>query len=79
MLERAYVMITCESGCEQRVAEQLKSLDGIKEIASTIGAYDIVAKIEVPTTEALRELIARGIRKISRVHATTTIVCEPYF
>ena len=78
-LERAYVMITCESDCEQFVAEQLRSLDGVKEIAGTVGSYDLVTKIEVPTTEALRELITSGIRKISKVRTTTTIVCGPYF
>ena len=78
MLERAYVMITCESDCEQLVTEQLKSLEGVKEIAGTVGSYDIITKIEAPTTESLRELISLGIRKISKIRTTTTVVCEPH-
>jgi len=78
-LERAYVMITCESDGKQYVAEKIRSLEGVKEIAGTIGSYDIITKIEAPSTEALRDLIALGIRKISKVRATTTIVCEPTF
>lgn len=79
MLEKAYVMVTCESGYEQYVAEKLGTLEGVKEIASTIGPYDIIVKLETPSTEALRELISLGIRAISKVRTTTTIVCGPYF
>jgi DNA-binding Lrp family transcriptional regulator len=73
--ESAYVMINCEDGSESYVIEELKAVDGVKEITSTVGPYDIIVRLEVPSTETLREVIAFKIRKISLVRTTTTIVC----
>ncbi len=72
-------MVTCETGYEQDVGEKLRSLKGVKETAGTIGSYDIIAKLEVSSVEALRELISLRIRTIEKVRTTTTIVCgQPY-
>ena len=75
--ERAYVMINCKDGSESYVTEQLKALDGVSEVTSTIGPYDIIVRLEVQSTETLREVIMSKIRQISEVRATTTIVCGP--
>lgn len=75
--ERAYVMINCEDGSESYVIEQLKALDGVREVASTIGPYDIIIGLEVLSTDTLKEVITSKIRKISQVRSTTTIVCGP--
>ena len=72
----AYIMITCETGFEEPIMEEIKSIDGVKEIQSTFGAYDIILKMEVPTIESLRDAITYKIRKISKIRATTTVVCE---
>ena len=69
-------MITCESGCEGSIRDELKSIEGVKEVQTTFGAYDILVKIELPTIESLRDVIIYKIRKISEIRATTTIVCE---
>ena len=42
----AYVLINCELGSEEAIIEQLKGLEGVKEVHGTFGAYDILAKIE---------------------------------
>ena len=72
----AYIMITCETGSEESISEEIKSIDGVKEIQSTFGAYDILVKIELSTIEDLRDAVTYKIRKISKIRATTTIVCE---
>ncbi len=74
-LETSYVMITCESGCESLVAEELRGITGIKEIECTTGNYDVIAKIEVESVESLREIIAFKIRKVRGVLSTTTLMC----
>ena len=45
----AYVLINCELGSEESIIQQLKSLDHIKEVFGTLGAYDILAKVESST------------------------------
>jgi DNA-binding Lrp family transcriptional regulator len=56
--------------------EELKSIKCIKEMTTTVGPYDIVTKIAVPSIETLREIIAFKIRRIQKVRTTTTIICE---
>lgn len=71
----AYVMINCESGCETVVLDEIKQFEEIKEIKSTIGNYDIIVKIESQSTEQLRDLIAKKIRRVPHISATTTLLC----
>lgn len=74
--QQAYVMINCEDGAQEHVMEELKSIKCIKEMATTVGSYDIVTKIAVPSICALRETIEFKIRRIQKVRTTTTIICE---
>lgn len=70
----AYVLINCELGSEEAIIQQLKGLDGVKEVHGTFGAYDILAKIESDTVEKLRETITWKIRKIEKIQSTLTLM-----
>ena len=70
----AYVLINCELGSEESIISQLKTLEGIIEVNGTFGAYDILAKIESSTVEALRETITWKIRKIEKIRSTLTLM-----
>jgi len=70
----AYVLINCELGSEEAIISQLKAIPGVKEVHGTFGAYDILAKIESPTVEALREVITWKIRKIEKIRSTLTLM-----
>lgn len=70
----AYVLINCDLGSEQKVIDQIKPMDGIREVKGVFGAYDILAKIETTTTEQLRETITWKIRKIDRIRSTLTLM-----
>jgi len=70
----AYILINCELGSEELIIQQLKNLDGISEVSGTFGAYDILAKIESPTVETLREIITWNIRKIAQIRSTLTLM-----
>ena len=63
----AYVLINCELGSEEAIIQQLKGLEGVKEVHGTFGAYDILAKIESDTVEKLRETIRIAIRALDNV------------
>lgn len=70
----AYVLINCELGSEQAVIDQIKSMEGVKEIKGVFGAYDILTKLETPSVENLRETITWKIRKIDRIRSTLTLM-----
>jgi DNA-binding Lrp family transcriptional regulator len=74
--QQAYIMINCEDGAQEYVMEELKSIKCVKEMSTTIGPYDVVTKIAVPSIDALRETIALKIRRIQKIRTTTTIICE---
>jgi len=70
----AYILINCELGSEELIIQQLKNIDDISEVSGTFGAYDILAKIESPTVETLREIITWKIRKIAQIRSTLTLM-----
>ena len=70
----AYVLINCELGSEESIIQELKNLEGVIEVHGTFGAYDILAKIESTTVDALREVITWKIRKIDQIRSTLTLM-----
>ena len=70
----AYVLINCELGSEEAIIQQLKNLEGVKEVHGTFGAYDVVAKLVAEKAESLRQAITWQVRKIARVRSTLTLM-----
>jgi len=73
-MAEAFILINCEIGSEEEVITALKNVDSIKEVHGTFGAYDILAKIESPQVEDLRETITWKIRKIDKIRSTLTLM-----
>ncbi|KFM18761.1 putative homocitrate synthase protein [Marine Group I thaumarchaeote SCGC AAA799-P11] len=68
-----YVMITCDVGFEEPVINQLKTIEGIKEVIGVIGTYDIIIKLESSDLENLKNTIPSKIRKIQNIRTTLTL------
>ncbi len=73
-MEKAYVLIVSETGSEQHVIEKLLMIDEIKEVNRVWGAYDVVIKVVVSTSDAVREIITGKIRKIEGIKTTTSLI-----
>lgn len=70
----AYVLINCDTGSEESVIDDLKSIIGVKNVSGVFGAYDIVAEVQTPTVDKLRETITMKIRKIAGARSTLTLM-----
>ena len=70
----AYVLINCDLGSEEDVISHLKTIDGVKEVHGTFGAYDIIVKIESDNHETLRDTLTWKIRKMERIRSTLTLM-----
>ena len=70
----AYVLINCDLGSEDKVISELKSIKKIKETRGVFGAYDIVTKIEAPSSEMVKDIISSKIRRIDRIRSTLTLM-----
>ncbi len=73
----AYVLINCDLGSEEDIISQLKTIDGVKEVQGTFGAYDIIAKVESEDVDKLRDTITWKIRKLDRIRSTLTLMAIP--
>ena len=70
----AYVLINCDIGSEEDVISHLKTIDGVKEVHGTFGAYDVIVKIESDNRETLRDTLTWKIRKMERIRSTLTLM-----
>ena len=73
-MAKAYVLINCDLGSEDKIISDLRKLEHIKDAVGTFGAYDMVAKIEAETSEQLRETVTWKIRKMDEVRSTLTLM-----
>jgi len=70
----AYVLINCDLGYEEDIISQLKTIDRVKDVYGTFGAYDILAKVESDDVDKLRDTIISKIRKLDRIRSTLTLM-----
>ena len=73
-METAFVLVNCDFGSESNVIEELKHIESVKDVCGTFGAYDIIAKIENPKKDRLREIITWNIRKLEHVRSTLILM-----
>ena len=73
-MPRAFVLINVESGSEEEVLKELKSIEGVEEAYFSYGVYDIITKIKADTMEKLKEMVTRQIRALSKVRSTLTLI-----
>jgi DNA-binding Lrp family transcriptional regulator len=69
----AYVLICCDLVSTEKVVEELEKIDGVEEVSSVSGVYDIVVKISTSTEEKLKS-IYMDIRKMKKVLTTITLI-----
>lgn len=73
----AILNIKCSIGDSSKIAKTLAGIDDIREVYTTLGEYDIVAKIRTEDTNALRTLVEKQISRISGINEIrTSIVFE---
>ena len=70
----AVVLLNVEGPETTRIAESIASLDGVTEVYSVAGNYDLVAIIRVAANEALADLVTDRIRAIPGILASQTLI-----
>lgn len=70
----AYVLINVEIGMENDVLNKLREMPGITESWIVFGVYDIVTRVEAESSEKLKDLISRSIRRVEGVRNTLTLM-----
>jgi DNA-binding Lrp family transcriptional regulator len=70
----AYILIKVERGQVREVANQLIELDEVSEVHSISGPYDLIAKVMVPTYDALGEAIPDKAHTMQGIRETETLI-----
>jgi len=70
----ALVLLQVERDKVSSVAEKLAEMEGITEVYSVAGRYDLVAIIRVKENEQLAELVTNHIRKVGGIEKSETLI-----
>jgi DNA-binding Lrp family transcriptional regulator len=68
----AFVMIKTDAAHIPEAAEEISAIQGISEVYSVTGDWDLIAVARVRKHEDLADVIADRLSKVSAVVATTT-------
>jgi DNA-binding Lrp family transcriptional regulator len=70
----AVVLIQCEIDEIPEAAQAIADIDGVSEVYSVAGEFDLVAIVRVTGHEELAHVIPRGIARVDGVVRTETLI-----
>ncbi len=70
----AFVLINVEIGAEEEVLNDLRPIPEVREAHLVYGVYDIIAIVETPTMQELKDAISFKVRGLGKVHSTLTMI-----
>lgn len=73
------VLMTVERDRINAVAEKLVEIDGVSEVFSVAGQYDLVAMIRVPSNEALADVVTSKMLQIDGILSSETLIAFKVF
>ena len=70
----AVVLLTVERDQINEVAERLAAMNGVAEVYSVAGRYDLVGIVRVTTNEELADLVTKQMLKLPGIGQTETLI-----
>jgi len=70
----AVVLLKIERNQINRVAEELAEIDGISEVFSVAGQYDLVAILRVANNQTLAELVTAKMLQVEGISDSETLI-----
>jgi len=70
----AVVLVNVRAEETVRVAAELVEINGVSEVFSVAGNYDLVALLRVADNEALADIVTSRIRKVVGITRTETLI-----
>jgi DNA-binding Lrp family transcriptional regulator len=70
----AIVLLTTERDKINSVAETIADMNGVSEVYSVAGRYDLAAIIRVKTNDDLARIVTEGIRKVPGISSSETLI-----
>ena len=74
MSVHAVVLIQCEIDAIPEAAQAIADIEGVSEVYSVAGEFDLIAIVRVPNHEDLAQTIPDGIAKVAGLKRTETLI-----
>ena len=73
------VLLNTERGKINEIAKELADMEGISEVYSVAGQYDLVAILRVPNNDALAELVTNKMLHVKGISDSETLIAFRVF
>jgi DNA-binding Lrp family transcriptional regulator len=70
----AIVLLTVERDRINSVADAIADIEGVSEVYSVAGRYDLVAIVRVKANEDLAKVVTEHIRKVGGITSSETLI-----
>jgi DNA-binding Lrp family transcriptional regulator len=73
-MKAAFVLVKCELGKVEAVANLVMEQEGVSEVHSITGPFDLLVKLYAPDYDAFGDLIPGRLQRIPGVRETETLL-----
>lgn len=73
-MKAAFVLVKCELGRLEQVANALMEIEGVSEVHSVTGEHDLIVKLYAPSYEDFGDLIPDHLQKVPGIRHTETML-----
>lgn len=74
MLVNAIILINVERGQVDEVAQKIIDIQGVSDVFSVAGRYDLAVVIRAHSNEQVADVVTKGIRHLNGITATETLI-----
>jgi DNA-binding Lrp family transcriptional regulator len=75
----AFILMNVERGRLKSIADDLLAIDGVAEVYSVAGPFDIVAIARVREHDQLNDLVTEGLAALDGIESTETLIAFKTF
>ncbi|HZZ85054.1 MAG TPA: Lrp/AsnC ligand binding domain-containing protein [Anaeromyxobacteraceae bacterium] len=73
-MKAAFVLVRCELGRIEEVANKVMEIEGVSEVHSITGPFDLLVKLYAPSTEDFGDLIPGRLQRVPGIRETETLL-----
>ena len=73
-MKAGFVLVKCQLGRLEEVANALMESEGVSEVRSVTGPWDLLVKVYAPDHEAFGDLIPDRLQRIPGIRDTETLL-----
>ena len=73
-MPKAFILVNVESGSEDDVLKQVKTMPFVEEVYVSYGVYDLILKVKANTMAELKDDVTKKVRQIKQVRSSLTLI-----